>query len=89
VNTLAITGDGAQVVLSRGRSGESAIEVLPFQGGPPRTVAASPAQELGPSWSPDGKKLAFVRVDSTGSRLMLQDYPDGAAQRLGSLPPVW
>jgi Tol biopolymer transport system component len=89
VNTLAITEDGGEVALSRGRGGESIIEVLPFQGGAPRMVAGSPAEELGPSWSPDGRKLVFVRLDSTGARLMLQDYPDGAPQRLGSLPPVW
>jgi Tol biopolymer transport system component len=89
VNTLSITDDGEQVALSRGRGGESSIEVVPFHGGASRTVAGSPAEELGPSWSPDGRKLAFVRLDSTGSRLMLQEYPDGAGQRLGSLPPIW
>ena len=89
VNTLTITDDGEEVALSRGRGGESSIEVVPFHSGASRTVAGSPAEELGPSWSPDGRKLAFVRLDSTGSRLMLQEYPDGAGQRLGSLPPVW
>jgi serine/threonine-protein kinase len=89
VNTLSITDDGEQVAVSRGRGGESSIEVIPFVGGPTRTVAASPAEELGPGWSPDGNRLAFVRLDSTGSRLMIAEYPDGAAQRLGSLPPIW
>jgi serine/threonine protein kinase len=89
VNTLSISDDGDQVAVSRGRGGESSIDVVPFKGGPARIVAGTPAEELGPSWSPDGKRLAFVRLDSAGSRLMVAELPDGAAQRLGSANPFW
>jgi hypothetical protein len=84
VNSVSITDDGQQVALSRGRGGESSLEVVPFEGGAARVVAGTPAEELGPSWSPDGKRLAFVRSDSGGSRLMVVNYPGGTAQRLGS-----
>ena len=89
VNTLSISDDGEQVAVSRARGGESSIDVVPFKGGPPRTVAGTSAEELGPSWSPDGKRLAFVRLDSAGSRLMVADFPDGVIQRLGSANPTF
>jgi serine/threonine-protein kinase len=87
INNIFISDDGQQVALSRGRGGESSVEVVPFDGGPTRIVAPSPAEELGPSWSPDGKRLVFVRADTNGSRLMMVQYPDGTPQRLGSAAP--
>jgi eukaryotic-like serine/threonine-protein kinase len=88
VNSLAISDDGEQVAMSRGQGGETSISVVPFQGGSARIVAGSPAQELAPIWSADGTRLAFVRSDSAGARLMVVDYPDGAPQRLGSASPI-
>jgi serine/threonine protein kinase/dipeptidyl aminopeptidase/acylaminoacyl peptidase len=88
VNSLAISDDGRQVAVSRGQGEESAIVVIPFEGGPGRVVAGSPAQELAPSWSPDGARLAFIRADSGGTRLMVADYPDGTPRRIGSASPI-
>jgi eukaryotic-like serine/threonine-protein kinase len=84
VNSLAISDDGRQVAVSREQGEESAIVVIPFEGGAGRMVAPSPAQELAPSWSPDGARLAFIRSDSAGTRLMVADYPGGTPRRIGS-----
>jgi len=87
VNSLSISDDGEQVAVSRGQGGENSLGVMPFRGGPTRAVAVSPARELMPSWSPDGKRLSFVRSDSAATRLMVIDYPDGTPQRLGAASP--
>jgi Tol biopolymer transport system component len=88
VNSLSISDDGRQMAVSRAQGDESAIVVLPFEGGPGRVVAGSPLEELAPVWSPDGTKLAFLRSDSVTTRLMTVTYPDGTPQRLGSAEPV-
>jgi len=88
VHTPAISDDGRQVAMSRSQGEESALLVVPFDGGPGRIVAGSPTQELAPSWSPDGTRLAFIRSDSSASRLMVTDFPDGTPRRIGSANAV-
>jgi serine/threonine-protein kinase len=88
VNSLAISDDGRQVAVSRAQGDETAIMVIPFEGGPARGVASSPAQELAPSWSPEGNRLAFIRSDSGANRLMVADFPDGSPRRIGSANAV-
>jgi len=82
----AISADGQWVAYSRSRGGEVDIHVVSFAGGPDRAVASSPAEELWPSWSPDGARLAYTRADSSGRALMVSDTKTGASQRLGSVP---
>ena len=82
----AISADGQWVAYSRSRGGEVDLYIVPFAGGPTRTVAPSPAEELWPSWSPDGSRLAFTRADTGGHALMVSDVRTGASQRVGSLP---
>jgi serine/threonine protein kinase len=88
VNSLAISDDGHQVAVSRAQGEESAVVVIPFDGGPGRVLAPSAAQELAPSWSPDGARLAFVRSDSAGTRLMVADFPNGTPRRIGSAAAI-
>ncbi len=88
VNSVAISDHGDQIAVSRGQGEESELAVIPFEGGPERAVAPSPAEELAPSWSPDGRRLAFMRRDSTGTKLMVADYPDGTPRRIGSASPM-
>ena len=86
VSSVAISGDGQWVAYSQERGAQADIWIVPFRGGSARTVAASPAWEFWPSWSPDGSRLAFGRGDSTGRALMVTDVESGVAQRAGSLP---
>jgi len=86
VSSVAISGDGKWVAYSQERGPEVDIHIVPFSGGSARTVAASPAREFWPSWSPDGSRLAFGREDSNGRRLMVTDVGSGVTQRVGSLP---
>jgi Tol biopolymer transport system component len=89
VNTVSITDDGERVAVSRRRGGKSSLEVVSFGGGAARILRDTPSEELGPSWSPDGTRLAFVRLDSAGGRLLVANYPEGNVQRLGSTIPDW
>lgn len=41
------------------RLGNSDIYVMPVGGGEPRQVTADPSYDFAPTWSPDGKELAF------------------------------
>ena len=88
INSVAISDQGDQVAVSRGQGEESALVVIPFEGGPERVVAPSAAEEFAPSWSPEGRRLAFMRRDSIGTQLMLADYPDGTPRRIGSASPI-
>jgi dipeptidyl aminopeptidase/acylaminoacyl peptidase len=43
------------------------------QPGPPRALTSAAAHSLFPVWSPDGRRLAFIREEGGGSRLVIWD----------------
>jgi Tol biopolymer transport system component len=86
LNGAAISPDGRWIAYGAARGAEHDIHVVAFGGGSARVVAASPAREESPAWSPDGTQLTFAQQDSTGRRVMLADAGTGAPRRIGSLP---
>lgn len=67
---------------------DSDIYVIPVAGGAPRKVATLPGIEGNLSWSPDGRRLAYIdrpgRVKN--ARLMVVDVASGQAT---NLTPTW
>ncbi|MFC5527130.1 Tol-Pal system beta propeller repeat protein TolB [Rhodanobacter ginsengisoli] len=61
----------------------------------PQVVARSRESLLSPSWSPDGKKIAYVSFESGNSNIYIQDITTGSRQLVESHPrgingaPAW
>jgi eukaryotic-like serine/threonine-protein kinase len=86
VSSASISSDGQSVAYGRTTGGDEDLYLVPFAGGPVRTVAASPSDETQPWWSPLGPRLAFVRVDSASTVVMATDAVGGPTERVGSEP---
>jgi TolB protein len=50
----------------------------------PQSIVGSPEPLLSPSWSPDGRKLAYVSFEQGNSAIYLQDVSTGARELLSS-----
>ena len=60
----------------------------------PQVLLESREPLLSPSWSPDGKKLAYVSFESRNSAVYIQDLLTGAREKVASNPginsaPAW
>lgn len=61
----------------------------------PQVVARSKESLLSPTWSPDGKKIAYVSFESGNSNIYIQDITTGSRQLVESHPrgingaPAW
>lgn len=60
------------------------LQIADTDGEQPRTVLSSPDPILSPSWTPDGKKLAYVSFESKRPAIYLQDLASGQRQLLTS-----
>ncbi len=74
--------DGAHVLFTRTEAGRSSLYRVPLLGGAPRKLIDDVA--FG-DWSPDGRRIAFVRWSMTGERI---DSTLGVAAADGSKPEV-
>ncbi|HEU4827702.1 MAG TPA: protein kinase [Gemmatimonadales bacterium] len=70
-------GSREEVAFQSWRRGTRDLFVMPLDGGPIQTVAASARQEIWPRWSPDGGALAHSYFDATGGITIVRRRPDG------------
>jgi dipeptidyl aminopeptidase/acylaminoacyl peptidase len=100
-----ISPDGGQIVYtlvtvnSKHDGYDTSLWIIPAAGGPARPLTSGP-HDSHPSWSPDGKSLAFVRAPernepkSSPAQLYLLSMQGGEARQWTDLPkgaasPVW
>ena len=67
-----------------GRSSRYALMVADADGHGPRTVVNSTEPLMSPSWSPDGRKLAYVSFEGGNSGVYIQDIASGAREKVAS-----
>ncbi|MBD8897965.1 Tol-Pal system beta propeller repeat protein TolB [Rhodanobacter sp. DHG33] len=61
-----------------------ALVVADSDGYNPQVVATSRESLMSPSWSPDGRKIAYVSFESGNSQIYVQDLTTGARQLVAS-----
>ena len=71
-----------------------ALQISDADGHSPQVVSESPEPLLSPSWSPDGKRLAYVSFEGKSSAIFVQDIKTGkrdkvAANRGINSAPAW
>ena len=67
-----------------GRSTRYALVVADADGYNPRTVVNSTEPLLSPSWSPDGRRLAYVSFEGGNSGIWIQDIATGSRDKVTS-----
>ena len=67
-----------------GRSSKYALMVADADGYGPRTVVNSTEPLMSPSWSPDGRRLAYVSFEGGNSAVWIQDIASGSREKLTS-----
>jgi len=67
-----------------GRNSRYALMVADADGFAPRTVVNSTEPLMSPSWSPDGRRLAYVSFEGGNSAVYLQDIASGAREKVAS-----
>lgn len=63
-----------------GRGTQYALMVADSDGYNPQTVVRSPEPLLSPSWSPDGRRLAYVSFEGGNSSIYIQDINSGGRE---------
>jgi len=64
------------------------LEVADSDGFNPQSVLESREPIMSPSWSPDGRKLAYVSFESRRSAIYVQDLFTGRRERVASFPAI-
>ena len=67
-----------------GRNSKYALMVADADGWAPRTVVNSNEPLMSPSWSPDGRRLAYVSFESGNSEVYIQDIASGSREKITS-----
>ncbi len=71
-----VTASGA------GKGARYALMIADSDGFNPQTVVRSSEPLLSPSWSPDGRRLAYVSYEGGNSAIFIQDITTGARQKV-------
>lgn len=67
-----------------GKGARYALMIADSDGFNPQTVVRSAEPLVSPSWSPDGRQLAYVSFEGGNSAIFLQDISTGARQKVSS-----
>ncbi len=67
-----------------GRNARYSLLVADADGHGPRTVVNSTEPLMSPSWSPDGRRLAYVSFEGGNSAVYLQDIASGSREKVAS-----
>ena len=80
----------AYVTEVRNADGEAryALSVADVDGHNESVILDSARPVMSPSWSPDGKKLAYVSFESDQPRIFIQDIATGERERIASFPGI-
>ena len=80
---MVVVDAQAQITFMSHRDGNWEIYVMDADGGNQRNLSNNPDDDLSPSWSPDGKRIAFVseRNDRDWNRQIYVMDADGDNQR--------
>ncbi len=80
----------AYVAVSRSAAGGKVyqLEVADADGENPSTLLTSSQPLMSPSWSPDGRQLAYVSFEEYGSAIYLQDVSSGGRETLAAEPGI-
>lgn len=99
IQGAALSPDGGTVVYSSSRAAKDgervALRALNLKSGVERPLAASPARDFNPRFSPDGGRVAFLSTRGGLPQVYVVALKGGKARRLTSLPqgvgggPVW
>jgi len=86
----------AYITVNKQRDGKKVytLQIADADGHSPQILLESPEPLLSPSWSPDGKKLAYVSFESKNSAIFVQDIKTGkrdkvAANKGINSAPAW
>lgn len=84
------------VVVQRFSNGQARyiLEVSDQDGYGPRPLLSSPEPIMSPSWSPNGKQIAYVSFENRRAAIFLQDLASGGRRLLSEFPgingaPAW
>ena len=80
----------AYVTEAAGADGKAryALSVADVDGHNEHVILDSAQPVMSPSWSPDGKKLAYVSFESERSRIFIQDVASGKRAGVASFPGI-
>jgi TolB protein len=79
----------AYVSVAEGSKGSvQTIEVADYDGYNPKALYRSHAPLLSPSWSPDGKKIAFVSYEKERQGINIVDVLTGRVERVSQYPGI-
>jgi len=86
----------AYITVNKQRDGKKiyTLQIADADGHSPQILLESPEPLLSPSWSPDGKKLAYVSFEGKNSAIFVQDIKTGkrdkvAANKGINSAPAW
>ena len=82
---LQLSPDGTKIAFvvtvmdKSANRGSSDIWIVPSRGGEPRRLTSSPAADMNPRWSPDGRTIAFISTRSGAPQVWTIDPNGGEA----------